>query len=255
MATLAALILAGGVNAALVSVEKLFALRIRSRVYMDVVTAGFFLVGPVTAFAWLPHPFGAAQPQPAWIKGAARVLLTPLGLLYALILFAYVGRIAFAARWPDGWVALPTLLFAAVGLAGYLIARTARDRDAERWAATSNLVASTLLLAMGGLWNSFQRLVSSANAFQQNTTEEEMAQLFPLFVEVGRLTNEEEESIMSYLATMPKPRLLVKIENRAVEEAARRKALETARRMREHGIAWDVVTDITGVKPEDLEAK
>jgi len=25
--------------------------------------------------------------------------------------------------------------------------------------------------------------------------------------------------------------------------------------MREHGIAWEVVTDITGVKPEDLEAK
>ena len=33
------------------------------------------------------------------------------------------------------------------------------------------------------------------------------------------------------------------------------KALEDARRMREHGIAWEVVTDITGVKPEDLEAK
>lgn len=127
--------------------------------------------------------------------------------------------------------------------------------DAERWADTSNLVATTLLLAMGGLWNGVQRLMTAANAFQQNASDEEMAQLFPLPVEVGKLNPEEEESIMSYLATMPKPRLLVKIEKRAVEEASRRNALETARRMLAKGISWSDITDITGVKPEDLEAK
>lgn len=37
-------------------------------------------------------------------------------------------------------------------------------------------------------------------------------------------------------------------------EGVRTKALEAARKMREHGIAWDIVTDVTGLKPEDLEA-
>lgn len=30
--------------------------------------------------------------------------------------------------------------------------------------------------------------------------------------------------------------------------------LENARKMRNHGISWDIVTDVTGIKPEDLKA-
>ncbi len=49
--------------------------------------------------------------------------------------------------------------------------------------------------------------------------------------------------------------ILLRGEARGIEKGMQAKALEDARRMREHGIAWDVVTDITGVKPDDLEAK
>lgn len=35
-------------------------------------------------------------------------------------------------------------------------------------------------------------------------------------------------------------------------EGDRARALLDARRMLEHGIAWNVVTDVTGVTPEDL---
>lgn len=134
MATLSAMLVVGGVCLALVSVEKLFAVSIPEEVYWDMFFAGFFVLGPVTAFAWLPYPYGATQRQPGWLKSTARMVLTPLGLLYALILFIYVGKIALAARWPDGWVAMPTLIFGTLGLAAYLIARPARDRDGERWA-------------------------------------------------------------------------------------------------------------------------
>lgn len=134
MAMLSALIVVGGINAALISIEKLFSLKIGYRIYTDVALTGFFLLGPLTAFAWLPHPFGVAQPQHTWLKGFARVILTPLCVLYAIILFIYIGKIALAAKWPDGWVAMPTLVFAAVGLVGYLIARPARDMTNERWA-------------------------------------------------------------------------------------------------------------------------
>jgi hypothetical protein len=49
--------------------------------------------------------------------------------------------------------------------------------------------------------------------------------------------------------------ILLRGEARGIEKGRLASKLEDARRMREHGIAWNVVTDITGVKPEDQEAK
>jgi len=37
-----------------------------------------------------------------------------------------------------------------------------------------------------------------------------------------------------------------------LEKGLRQKALEDAHRMREHGIAWEIVTDVTGILPADL---
>jgi len=37
-----------------------------------------------------------------------------------------------------------------------------------------------------------------------------------------------------------------------LEEGLRQKAVEDARKMREPGIPWDIVTDVTGLRPEDL---
>ncbi|QQS06487.1 MAG: hypothetical protein IPK50_06200 [Fibrobacterota bacterium] len=34
----------------------------------------------------------------------------------------------------------------------------------------------------------------------------------------------------------------------------RTQALADARKMREHGISWEIITDVTGIGPEDLEA-
>jgi predicted transposase YdaD len=38
-----------------------------------------------------------------------------------------------------------------------------------------------------------------------------------------------------------------------LEQGIRASKLEDARRMREHGIGWEIVTDVTGLKPEDLQ--
>lgn len=134
MATLAAMLLVGGINAALFSIEKLFGLNIDSEYYFDMAMTGFFVIGPLTAFTWLPRPFGEACPQPVWIKGAARILLLPLCSLYALILILYLAKTAIQAHWPDGWVAMPTLIFAAIGLIVYVIIRQTRKTTPERWA-------------------------------------------------------------------------------------------------------------------------
>lgn len=128
--------------------------------------------------------------------------------------------------------------------------------EASRWVQARNLVAGTLLLAMQGAERNLASLHAMAEGFQSTGNEQEIAQLFPLFTAVGKLDEHEEEAIMSYLASMPKPKIQIKIEAAArkegLEEGLRKKAVEDARRMREHGIEWAIVTDVTGIKPEDL---
>ena len=62
--------------------------------------------------------------------------------------------------------------------------------EANRWASTSNLVATTLLLSMGGLWDGTQRLITAAEAFRNSATDAEVAQLFPLFVAINSVTSQ-----------------------------------------------------------------
>lgn len=150
--------------------------------------------------------------------------------------------------------------------------------DCERWATAGNLVAATQLVAMGGVLDRTHKLLLALEAFRREAKDQEVQLLFPLMVELGRLTVREEENAMSYLATAPKPRLLVKMEKRAIEEGLakgleqgleqglqqglqqgletglRQKALEDARRMVGHGISWAIITDVTGIRPEDLQA-
>ena len=146
--------------------------------------------------------------------------------------------------------------------------------DCERWAHASNLVAATQMMAMSGALDRGHKLLLALDAFRREASDHEVKLLFPLMVELGRLSETEEETAMSYLATAPKPRLLVKMEQRAIEqglakgleqgreqgreegreEGARQKALEDARRLQDHGIAWAIITDVTGIRPEDLSS-
>jgi predicted transposase/invertase (TIGR01784 family) len=98
-----------------------------------------------------------------------------------------------------------------------------------------------------------------------NHDAEETKRLFPLISEVGKFTPEEHAMTYKYLSQLPKPLFMTMIEDHAkaegmekgleegLEQGIRASKLEDARRMREHGIAWDVVTDITGLRPEDLD--
>jgi len=47
--------------------------------------------------------------------------------------------------------------------------------------------------------------------------------------------------------------ILQRGERQGLEKGSRQKALEDARKMLEHGIEWTVVTDVTGIRPEELE--
>jgi hypothetical protein len=136
--------------------------------------------------------------------------------------------------------------------------------QADQWIHARNLVAVTLLMAMGGPPSRPDRLQATLE-FLVHHDEDETRLLFPLFVQVGRLSDEEHAMTIKYLTKLPKPLFMEIMEAQANErglatgmangiaEGVKQKAIEDARKMREHGISWDIVTDVTGVKPEDLQ--
>jgi len=126
--------------------------------------------------------------------------------------------------------------------------------QAETWAQAGNLVAATLLMAMGGNLSRAEKLNAILRFFQHHD-DNETRLLFPLISEVGKFSTEEHAMTIKYLTQLPQPLFMTMFEEQVSAKVREAAKLEDARRMREHGIAWEVVTDITGVKPEDLDAK
>lgn len=145
--------------------------------------------------------------------------------------------------------------------------------DAARWANARNLVATTMLLAMGGTIDRQEKLLATIRFFQRHPNEDETRLLFPLLSQLGRLNPEEHAMTIKYLTQLPKPLFMVMMEEQAISEGLakgmaqglekgmekgialghREKALEDARKMREHGIPWNIISDVTGILPEELD--
>lgn len=156
--------------------------------------------------------------------------------------------------------------------------------QAQDWVNARNLVASALLMAMGGTLSRSEKLRATIDYFLHHD-ENETRLLFPLISEVGRLNTEEHAMTIKYLTQLPKPLFMTMLEEQAIasglakgleqgleqglvqglergleqgmqqgmQQGFRASKLEDARKMQEHGISWDVITDITGLKPEDLQ--
>lgn len=165
--------------------------------------------------------------------------------------------------------------------------------QAQDWVNARNLVASALLMAMGGTLSRPEKLRATIDYFLRHD-ENETRLLFPLISEVGKLNTEEHAMTIKYLTQLPKPLFMTMLEEQAIasgmakgmakglergleqglergieqgieqglakglqqglEQGIQTSKRDDARKMREHGISWDVITDITGLKPEDLQS-
>lgn len=81
--------------------------------------------------------------------------------------------------------------------------------------------------------------------FRRSDTDASEALSFALHPATREVTMTWEEQILS--------RGVEKGRQEGRQEGLRASKLEDARKMREHGIAWSVVTDVTGIVPADLE--
>lgn len=131
--------------------------------------------------------------------------------------------------------------------------------QSQDWAHARNLVASTLLMAMGGTLSRQERLVAVIDFFLRHD-EDETRLLFPLLTQVGRFTDEEHAMTIKHLTRLPKPLFMTMMEEQAMskgreaglEQGIRASKLEDARKMLARGCDWDFITDITGITASDL---
>lgn len=132
-------VLFAGCALALVSVENLFFVDIKPRVYADlfvvlgsIFNTWFFLAGVPCDFAALEQEIS----YPKGLKVFTQFVLLPLVVLYLGILYAYLGRILLLQALPQGWVSLLVLALAVAGIFALLLIHPIRHAAENTWIRT-----------------------------------------------------------------------------------------------------------------------
>lgn len=117
--------------------------------------------------------------------------------------------------------------------------------DLMHWHRRSNVVAAVLTMALRGTMPNADRARLAFLDLEKLVDAEEVQRLSPLVFQVGKLDVEEQERIKAMKSTLPEPHFfkLLKAEGK----------METARKLMEHGVSWDIITSSTGLKPADLK--
>jgi len=136
--------------------------------------------------------------------------------------------------------------------------------DLERFRRTRNRVALSFLPNMRGDLDPVDRVLHVTMAFRQQADSQGLRRFFAFWVVEGRLRVEQQLDLNRRLKEMDMPEIIEwwleeghakgRTEGRleGMEEGLRASKLDDARKMREHGISWEIITDVTGLKPEDL---
>lgn len=115
------LILFGGLSLALFAIDSLFDSSIPDKVYANLAVACFVLFAPIYFLANVPGKGEKHNNEIFYAKTQkilALYILTPVLVVYAVILYAYLFKIVVAWELPNGWV---SWLVSALGLGGLLV--------------------------------------------------------------------------------------------------------------------------------------
>lgn len=128
----------------------------------------------------------------------------------------------------------------------------------ERFRDTANRVALSFSPNMAGDFDPVERVVQIALAFRTLDDMAGFRKFFAFWLVEGRLKAEQRQRLRQRLKETDMPEIIdAWIQDgkaEGLEQGIRASKLEDARKMREHGIEWAIVTDVTGLKPEDLES-
>lgn len=121
--------------------------------------------------------------------------------------------------------------------------------DLTIWNDKTNVIAAALTVAMSGDMSHFDKARLGLLRLEDILNTEQMLKIAQLVFRVGKLDEEEQEDIMAAKSTLPEPKIFKMLRAEGKAEFSK----ETARKLLEHGISWEIITSSTGIKPTDLK--
>ncbi|MCC6414677.1 MAG: DUF4153 domain-containing protein [Opitutaceae bacterium] len=134
LGVLYSVVLFAGLALALLSVDRLLSLDIDDKNYPRLFFGIVTLFHPLFFLAGAPREFGPAPDYPTGLRRFVQFCLVPLVGLYLVILYLYTAKILITWELPNGWVALPVLILAVVGILSALLLDPLRDNAEHSWA-------------------------------------------------------------------------------------------------------------------------
>jgi hypothetical protein len=134
------LTLDSGLAIAMVSVEQLFGVDIPGKRYGEL---GVLILGIFATWFFLadvPEDLDGLESRtdyPRFLRVFGQYILSPMLIVYFVILYAYIAKIAIEWNWPKGLVSGPIFGFAAIGISAYLILHPLRDKSEYSWIKTA----------------------------------------------------------------------------------------------------------------------
>jgi Domain of unknown function (DUF4153) len=124
-------VLQAGLSLGIAAVDHLFDVHVPSQIFGELwfVLMGVFNTAYV--LAGIPRDWDKLEgrfPTPRALDVLARQVLLPLSVLYLVILYVYSVKIIVVHEWPRGWVSVPVIAFAAVGLLTVLLLEPGREK-------------------------------------------------------------------------------------------------------------------------------
>jgi hypothetical protein len=139
--------------------------------------------------------------------------------------------------------------------------------EMEAYRTTSNRVALSFLPNMRGS-QGVESVLDVTFAFLQAGDPEGVRLLFAFWVVEGRLNSMQQDELNQRLKERDMPEIIDWWREEGIEigkavglaegkaeglaEGIRRKALEDARKLREHGVSWEIITSATGIHQEEI---
>jgi hypothetical protein len=129
-------VILGGTSAALGAIDTLFKTKLLEYQEIRIVILTLWIFMPLFFLAGVPK-FNILENilkyKPQWIKNIAIYVLIPFTTGYLAILYAYLGKIVFQWKLPEGMVSYFVLSFAAFGITSLIIVFPFQKDENSRW--------------------------------------------------------------------------------------------------------------------------
>ncbi|MGX5858568.1 DUF4153 domain-containing protein [Dyadobacter jiangsuensis] len=132
-ATLYSGTLYAGLLIAVQTVKYLFGIEYSFAIEMDLLVTVFCFFHTIFFLSKIPKPGEIVSGYPNGLKIFTQYVLLPLEVVYLVILYVYVGKIALQWQLPQGRVAYLVLAFSVAGIFALLLLYPLRQSAQERW--------------------------------------------------------------------------------------------------------------------------